>query len=71
MVYKFGSYSISNWITDQDTSVTLLERGTERHPGHAIPGGDGITPRDVEDACLKQEENWILTTEVNNMHVHY
>jgi len=50
---KFGSYI--KLITDQDISVSFLERGTVRHPGHATPGGDGITPRDVEDDCLKEE----------------
>ena len=41
---------ISNWITDQEISVDFCERGlgeAVRHPGHVIPGGEGITPRDV------------------------
>ena len=45
---------ISNWITDQSISVDLSGGGTERHPGHAIPGGGGISPRDVRDVLTKQ-----------------
>ena len=48
---------ISNWITDQAISVDICERrlrGAVRHPGHATPGGDGITPRDVSVALTKQ-----------------
>ena len=55
---SFGYISlvrISNWITNQATSVTKLEGGTDRHPGHAIPGGDGRTQRDKSNACLKAE----------------
>ena len=46
---------ISNWITDQAISVNLSEWGLVRHPGHATPGGEGITPRDVRVALTKQE----------------
>jgi hypothetical protein len=45
---------VSNWITDQANSVAVSEWGVVRHPGHAIPGGDGITPRDVMVALTKQ-----------------
>jgi hypothetical protein len=44
---------ISDSITYQAISVTLLGGETERHPGHATPGGDGITAPDVRTAWLK------------------
>ena len=40
-------------MTDQDISVSLIERTTVRHPGHETPGGDGTTSWDREDDCLK------------------
>ena len=46
---------ISNWTTDQAISVNLSEWGLVRHPGHATPGGEGITPWDVRVALTKQE----------------
>ena len=44
---------IANWITDQAISVDLPAVTMERHPGHAIPGGEGMTPRDVRAAMIK------------------
>jgi hypothetical protein len=45
---------ISNWITDQAISVDLSGGGIAGHPGHATPGGDGITARAVRAAMPKQ-----------------
>jgi len=38
----------------QAISVDLSGGGIAGHPGHAIPRGDGITPRDVMVALTKQ-----------------